>query len=102
MILQPILCKYFNCSDIVSYGTQNGVQRLRCNDCKRIFKTEYMYRAYEAGVKDQIVDMAINGSGIRDTGRVLGIAKNTVIATLKKSPPRSSQLTHILVPDKSP
>ena len=29
--------------------------------------------------------MAINNSGIRDTARVLGIAKGTVISTLKKS-----------------
>jgi len=39
------------------------------------------------GVKRQVVEMAINGSGIRDTGRVLGINKNTVISTLKKSKP---------------
>ena len=36
------------------------------------------------GVKRQVVEMAINGSGIRDTSRVLGINKNTVISTLKK------------------
>ena len=44
----------------------------------------YRYRAYEPGIKDQVVAMAINGSGIRDTGRVLGIDKQTVMATLKK------------------
>jgi IS1 family transposase len=32
------------------------------------------------GVKRQVVEMAINGTGIRDTGRVLGINKNTVIS----------------------
>ena len=47
----------------------------------------YRYRAYEPGIKDQVVAMAINGSGIRDTGRVLGIDKQTVMATLKKSEP---------------
>ncbi|MDI1294119.1 MAG: IS1-like element transposase [Methylobacter sp.] len=31
-----------------------------------------------------MVEITINGSGIRDTGRVLGINKNTVISTLKK------------------
>ena len=39
------------------------------------------------GIKRQVVEMAINGSGIRDTGRVLGINKNTVISTLKKAIP---------------
>jgi len=33
----------------------------------------------------QVVEMAINGSGIRDMGGVLGINKNTVISTLKKA-----------------
>ena len=32
--------------------------------------------------------MALNGSGIRDTARVLGINMNTVMSTLKKSPNR--------------
>jgi hypothetical protein len=35
-------------------------------------------------VKQQIVDMALNGSGIRDTARVLGISKDTVLSKLKK------------------
>jgi transposase-like protein len=31
-----------------------------------------------------MVDMAINGSGIRDTARVLSVHKGTVMSTLKK------------------
>ena len=42
---------------------------------------KYRYKAYEPGIKKQVVEMAINGSGIRDTARVLHINKNTVIAT---------------------
>ena len=41
-------------------------------------------KAYEPDVKEKVIDMAINGSGIRDTSRVLGINKKTVINTLKK------------------
>jgi hypothetical protein len=48
-------------------------QLVPCKYCKRIFKTEYVYWAYEPGVKEQLVEMATNGSGIRDTARVLGI-----------------------------
>jgi len=52
----------------------------------------YRYKACEPGIKEQVVDMAINGSGIRDTARVLKINKNTVISTLKKVEPyRPSQ-----------
>jgi len=35
-------------------------------------------------VKQQIVDMAMNASGIRDTARVLHISPTTVINELKK------------------
>ncbi len=46
---------------------------------------DYRYKAYEPGIKEKIVEMAINNSGIRDTARVLKINKNTVIRTLKKT-----------------
>ena len=35
-------------------------------------------------IKEKIVDMALNGSGIRNTSRVLQVSKNTVIDTIKK------------------
>jgi len=37
-----------------------------------------------AGVKQQIIEMALNGSGIRDTARVLKVSPPTVLTTLKK------------------
>ncbi|NOR69460.1 MAG: hypothetical protein GQ532_07160 [Methylomarinum sp.] len=45
---------------------------------------DYNYKACEYGVTERMVEMAINGSGIRNTARVLKINKNTVINTLKK------------------
>ena len=36
-------------------------------------------------VKRQVVDMAMNASGIRDTARVLHVSPTTVIKELKKS-----------------
>jgi insertion element IS1 protein InsB len=45
---------------------------------------KYTHRGFLQAVKQQIVDMALNGSGIRDTARVLGISPTTVIDTLKK------------------
>jgi transposase-like protein len=35
-------------------------------------------------IKDQMVDMAMNASGIRDTARVLHVSPTTVIKELKK------------------
>ena len=49
-------------------------QRYRCNntDCPRhIFLLEYRNHGRLPAVKQQMVDMALNGSGIRDTARVL-------------------------------
>ncbi len=56
----------------------SGEQRYRCraSDCPtQTFMLNYRYKGYEPGIKEQIVDMALNGSGIRDTARVLDISK---------------------------
>jgi len=45
----------------------------------------YRYKAHEPGVADKVIDMAMNGSGVRDTGGVLGINPTTVITHLKNS-----------------
>jgi transposase-like protein len=42
------------------------------------------YQSYLPQVKQQITDMAVNGSGMRDTARVLKISRNTVTEELKK------------------
>ena len=44
----------------------------------------YTYQGYLPEVKEKITDMAMNGSGIRDTARVLKISPSTVINELKK------------------
>jgi transposase-like protein len=52
----------------------------------------FSYRGRLKAVKQQISDMALNGSGIRDTARVLRISTTTVIDTLKKvATPRTSE-----------
>ncbi len=44
----------------------------------------YSYAGHCAEIKQQIVDMAMNASGIRDTARVLHVSPTTVIKELKK------------------
>ncbi|CAA6803765.1 MAG: InsA-like protein [uncultured Thiotrichaceae bacterium] len=91
---QEIICPNCGSNHIIKAGTSaKGIQRYRCQnqDCTtKSFMQKYAYKAYEQGVKKQVVEMAINGSGIRDTARVLKISKNTVIATLKKKKRRLS------------
>ena len=73
----------------MKYGRlANGAQRFRCNhlDCeRRVFLLQYQNKGRLPEVKRQMVDMALNGSGIRDTARVLGVSPTTVLPTLKKS-----------------
>jgi transposase-like protein len=89
MVLEPVLCPDCQSSNIVKHGhSAEDKQRYKCrnSDCSRsTFILHYAYRGYLAEVKQQIADMAVNGSGIRDTARVLKISKTTVMETLKKS-----------------
>ena len=89
MITQALHCPYCQGTDIVRHGTTpEGKQRYRCRTCclgrGRTFLLEYTYAGQSPDVKQQIVDMAMNASGIRDTSRVLHVSPTTVLKELKK------------------
>lgn len=88
MILQQIHCIHCRGIDLVKFGkTPEGKQRYRCrgNVCSgRTFILDYSRPGSLHSVKQQIVDMAMNGSGVRDTARVLHVSPNTVTRELKK------------------
>jgi len=90
-----VQCPACRSREVVRYGRQaNGEQRYRCNNvaCERsIFLGRYRKIGRLPEVKQQMVDMALNGSGIRDTARVLGVSPMTVISTLKKKRSRSTK-----------
>ena len=91
-----VKCPKCESEDIGRSGrNENGVQRYRCKneECdKKTFVLKYRYKAWEPGVREKIIEMAINGSGTRDTGRVLKISKDTVTNVLKKKKQVSSML----------
>ena len=95
MITQVLHCPYCQGVDIVKNGkTSQGKQRYQCREtvCDgRTFILSYAYLGQCRKVKQQIVDMALNGSGIRDTARVLHISTSTVIKELKKKQPSCNQ-----------
>jgi transposase-like protein len=97
MVLIPVYCPHCDSDQVVKCGTTAaGKQRYLCqNDAcsHRTFIRDYSYRAYLPEVKRQMIDMAVNGSGIRDTGRVLGVGKDTVLRTLKKKNLTSTRST---------
>ena len=88
MITQVLHCPYCQGTDIVRHGTTpEGKQRYRCRACPdrgRTFLLDYSYPGQSQHVKHQIVEMAMNASGIRDTARVLHVSPTTVIKELKK------------------
>ena len=45
---------------------------------------EYPYKGCVLGTRKQILSMAINGSGISDTSRVLKVSKGTVISAIAR------------------
>jgi transposase-like protein len=79
---------------VVKFGTSpEGKQRYQCrnSNCgKNTFLLEYTHKGYLPEIKRKIIEMALNGSGIRDTSRVLGIGQNTVISELKKKKKKST------------
>ena len=89
MITQVLHCPSCQGTDIVRHGTTlEGKQRSRCRACRlgrgRTFLLEYSYAGQSPEVKPQIVDRAMNASGIRDTARVLHVSPTTVLKELKK------------------
>ena len=88
MAVVAVQCPECGSEEVVKYGKQpNGEQRYRCNNphCqRRILLLQCYNTGWVPGVKQQIIEMALNGSGIRDTARVLKVSPPTVLTTLKK------------------
>ena len=77
MVLKPVPCP--DCGDtahVVKRGKSGeGKQRYPCQNptCpKKTFILDYSAKGRLPEIKRQIIDMCVNGSGIRDTARVYG------------------------------
>ncbi|MDV3002947.1 MAG: hypothetical protein N5P05_004602 (plasmid) [Chroococcopsis gigantea SAG 12.99] len=85
-------CPDCHSTDAIKHGKSGeGKQRYLCqnSDClRRTFVLNVAYPGRNREIKKQIVEMSFNGSGVRDTARVLKIGTSTVIKELKKSRPR--------------
>jgi transposase-like protein len=83
---QAIQCPHCGSANLQKNGhSENGTQRWRCVICRNSFQLNYRYKARKPGVKEKIIVHILDGSGVRSTGRILGINRNTVVAELKKN-----------------
>jgi insertion element IS1 protein InsB len=102
MVSVPVQCPHCLSTEVIKAGKQaNGTQRYQCQNARcerRIFLLQYQDRGRVPEVRRQVVDLALNGSGIRDTARVLRISPTTVIAILKKSPRASTRQSRVAPP----
>ena len=90
MVVESVLCPRGGGDDVVKDGESGeGKQRYKCrnSDCSGCtFSREYGYGGDLPEVKQQIAEMAMNGSGTRDRARVLKISRTTVSEPFKKRP----------------
>ena len=69
-------CPHCAHPDSIRYGTSRGVQRYRCQACRRIFQT--IRRGKDPALKQQACQLYLEGMGMRAISRVLGIHHKTV------------------------
>jgi len=89
MASTQVTCPHCQSKQVVKFGlNRQKKQRYQCRnrECsKDTFLLNYTHKGYLSETKTQIIDMTLNGSGIQDISRVLGISVNTVLSELKKS-----------------
>ena len=104
-----VKCPYCGSEEVSLYGkSKTGKQRFLCKNAEcahKTFQIEYTNNACKPGTTEKIIEMAMNGAGTRDTGRVLDISPNTVTRVLKKrknSQNRSTKNISAKRPEKNP
>jgi len=69
---------------VVKNGTtRNRKQKYLCRACCRQFIRDYSYQGCRSEVRQLIVPMTLNGSGVRDITRVLRVSINTVLKVIR-------------------
>ena len=88
MVRRLVVCPYCHGDQVVKRGKmETGKQRYRCHHplcAHQSFLLDSAYKGRSPEIKQQVIEMSLNGSGIRDTARVLQISTATVIHALKK------------------
>src|ERR671931_444239 len=106
MTFIAVRCPHCESEQIVKRGkTHRGTQRYLCQNtrCTRgSFLLDYHNRGCLPEVKQQMIDMSLNASGIRDTARVLRISTDTVLSELKKKAAVLESVNTVLLRTQNP
>ena len=88
MTFIAVRCPHCHSEQIIKRGkTARGTQRYLCQNAlctTGSFLLDYHNRGCVSEVKQQIIDMSLNASGVRDTARSLHISPTTVLSELRK------------------
>ncbi len=88
-VLIAVKCPHCQSAEVIRHGkSSNGKPRFRClnSNCPyQTFSLDSAYPGRKREIKKQIVEMNLNGRGVRDIARVLHVSTSTVIKELKKS-----------------
>ena len=93
MARSSVRCPYRQSERVIKGGkTDTGKQRHRCHNphCShQSFRLDSSDKGRSPAIKQQVIELSLTGSGVRDTARELGISPTTVIQELKKKGPPS-------------
>jgi len=85
MAIVNVKCKRCESTDVEKNGkSKDERQYYRCKKCRKKFMLDYKYNGCKPGIDEAVVKLSINGCGINDVTRILGIGKNRVKKALKK------------------
>jgi insertion element IS1 protein InsB len=83
---QEITCPRCSSLNIRKNGKiANRKQRYLCKNCRRQFITDYTCLGCANMIRELIVPMTLNGSGIRDTARFWLLSPNAVLKTIRET-----------------
>ena len=94
MVLIPVFCPHCQSDQVMKGGkTQVSKPRYKCQNaaCPHYScQLDLTYNGRSPEINDRLIEMALNGSGSRDTARVLKISPPTVMNALKKQRRRAA------------
>jgi IS1 family transposase/transposase-like protein len=96
-------CPDCHSTDVVKHGKSlEDKQRYLCQNPECLRRTFILYPGQTRLVKQQMLDMSLNSSGIRDIARVLKVGAPTVIRELKKKKPQLKSVNQKVLENLKP